>query len=159
MKTITQTIVGIQGNCMAACIASVLEIPIEAVPNYGHLEDWIDRFNDWIADANLRLLNFRLNGQTVPKGYLIRALETDHETLHAVVYRDGLEVWDPHPIPIRFTSYRDDWTAFVILDPASPVNAKRLIPGQLLAEMAESALPLHHPAPVVEQLALEERCG
>ena len=48
-----QTKFGKKGNCFAACVASILEIPINVVPDLGEYEKsgyWIHKFNEWLSD-------------------------------------------------------------------------------------------------------------
>ena len=42
MKPVDQTLFGEgRGNCLPACIASVLELPLEAVPHFVLEDDWV----------------------------------------------------------------------------------------------------------------------
>lgn len=38
------------GNCMAACVASIMELPIACVPNFAAAERWWDEFENWLAE-------------------------------------------------------------------------------------------------------------
>lgn len=54
MKPVKQTITdSTKGNCFSACIAAVLELPLESVPNfcgdYGELEYW-GRLQSWLGE-------------------------------------------------------------------------------------------------------------
>jgi hypothetical protein len=38
------------GNCWAACIASIMELDIDEVPNFAAYEDWWQRSIAWVVD-------------------------------------------------------------------------------------------------------------
>jgi hypothetical protein len=59
MKPVFQTIIDSKrGNCLSAGLASVLELPIEQVPNFiaDHGEDFQKAVNDWLAPQGLAWL-------------------------------------------------------------------------------------------------------
>lgn len=51
MKAIDQTTFGKEGNCFAASLASVLELPLDSVPNFcvAYPSDWFAKTNEWLA--------------------------------------------------------------------------------------------------------------
>lgn len=101
MKRITQTIVAdparpdVQGNCLQAALASILDLPLAEVPHFvqddhDHPDDpewnWFTRMLAWL-DA--RGLNLR-DGSNAPPGALVLALGTSPRGLgHIVIQRDG----------------------------------------------------------------------
>jgi hypothetical protein len=108
MIPVTQTICNTSnGNCFAACIASILEIPLEEMPNY-HSSDWADLWRKWLRERGLSLMTFDLPNNIealdqrermlLMPGYCILAANTSrHDQLHAVVVLDGEIVHDPNP--------------------------------------------------------------
>lgn len=50
MKRIFQTKRGLGGNCLAACLASIFEVPLESIPDLAPPEC----FTDWTVQAKLR---------------------------------------------------------------------------------------------------------
>lgn len=48
-----------EGNCMSACVASLLELPIEEVPSFLSKERWELDLNIWLAPRNLFFLEIR----------------------------------------------------------------------------------------------------
>lgn len=46
------------GDCFAACIASILEIPLEDVPNVANKKNWWNEIDEWLKDRNLRFVEF-----------------------------------------------------------------------------------------------------
>lgn len=49
MKFIKQTTFGKDGNCLMACIASILDLKIEDIPNPKH-DGWINELNEWLIN-------------------------------------------------------------------------------------------------------------
>lgn len=108
MKPVMQTIVGPKGNCMSACLASVLELPLAEVPNFFEAgsddTDYWNACRTWLRGLGLGILtiNFdgpaqwsqlRLGGYHIVGGSSPRMEGMDHAT---VWYR-GRMVHDPHP--------------------------------------------------------------
>ena len=100
------------GDCLRACIASLLEQPCEAVPHYMNFDDWRERLSGWLEEERgLALLEFDLTKPldgvypVTERTYVIVAGATRRhpDRLHAVVartYGGGLRwqyVHDPHP--------------------------------------------------------------
>lgn len=87
------------GNCLAACLASIFEIRLDAVPFFGTDDKWFDRFSDWmITYFQLYPIDIEVPSVFVPKGYhLINGLSRNGDYWHAVVGKDGEIVHDPHP--------------------------------------------------------------
>src|SRR5262245_45006179 len=58
MKPVDQTVFGLpHGNCFAACVASVIELPIEKVPNFVLEGDrWFDAAAEWLDERGYTLL-------------------------------------------------------------------------------------------------------
>jgi len=111
------------GDCLAACIASILELPLADVPNLGCSTEWWQDTRDWLKPRNLDWLNWEHGpGAVVPRGYSILGADSPRGPwLHAVVCFDGAIVWDPSPDREQGVGTWRDWTVFVVLDPARPV--------------------------------------
>ena len=101
MKPVRQTAFGgDHGNCWSACIASVLEIPIEDVPNFcvEQRARWWDATNDWLRARGLVCLNVNLVGEFLIGGYWIASGKSPRGAFdHSVVYLEDQMVHDPHP--------------------------------------------------------------
>lgn len=62
MKPVHQTVLGFpNGNCFAACIASLLEFPIEEVPIQSGGEDWLDQTQAFLKTKGLFYLEVRID--------------------------------------------------------------------------------------------------
>lgn len=118
MKPVTQTVTGRQGNCYAACLASMFEIDIDEVPDFhrGVLQDmeqteinriWNLNVRWWLRDTfgmGVIVLTFTDAAQWENlwlQGYHIVSGTSPREAglLHATVWHEGKMVHDPHPEP------------------------------------------------------------
>ncbi len=111
MHRVKQTKFGFEeGNCFAACIASLLELPIEEVPNFCTNKEWQLETNRWLSKFGLCFWDFTWgNGQQIDKPILCILTgpsPRDKEKLHCVVGKlvmDELNfltpyyIHDPHP--------------------------------------------------------------
>jgi hypothetical protein len=88
------------GNCLAACYASLLDLPLWMVPPFEDMfgrSDWYERIDEWLAKAH-KLERVRVNGHPVgelPEFYLACG-RSARGVLHAVIYSNGELVHDPH---------------------------------------------------------------
>ena len=106
MKPVYQTIFGgdkgVRGNCFAACIASILELLLESVPNFCAKANWREDVDIWLADRNLFYLDCKLPGDLRDElsrfwGYHIISGDGPRGFRHSVVGYAGKMVFDPHP--------------------------------------------------------------
>lgn len=88
---------GIPGDCMRTAVASLLDLPTEAVPHFALFDApgaWFNAFGLWLQGRDLRISPTTLQnvaGQCLAIGMSPRGVE------HVVVWGpDGL-VHDPHP--------------------------------------------------------------
>ena len=107
VKPVFQTKTGKYGNCMSACLATVLELPIEMVPNfYEAIDDKDDAAQWWAAVASF-LQPFNLGITTLQfqnpddftrlPGIFIVAGTSPRGLSHATVWQNGAMIHDPHP--------------------------------------------------------------
>lgn len=122
MKPVDQTIFdGVNGDCMAACVASILEVAIEDVPNFcaGATDKWFERLADWLEPNGLYPLCFTLDGEWRPQGLHVLAGKSPRgDWLHAVVAKGREVVHDPHPSRAGILT-QVDVTLFIPFDPAT----------------------------------------
>lgn len=81
VKPVDQTTFGHPGgNCFSACVASLLELPIEDVPYFMDEAKgkWHEQFDAWLAPRGLYALHFEVPDRSVydqqglwPRGYFI----------------------------------------------------------------------------------------
>jgi len=97
---ITQTRTGENGNCVSACLASILELPLQLVPDFAAETDSDDEFfaavDKWLASKGLCYRHWPIGGPA-PVGWHTIEGTSPRGGQHAVVAQNGKPVWDPHP--------------------------------------------------------------
>jgi hypothetical protein len=91
------------GNCLSACVASILELPVEAVPHFIEKSDpyegiWAERLDDWLAGFGLRALVLPISIVIAPPvGFYVLCGRSVKGHEHAAVAKNGYVVHDPYP--------------------------------------------------------------
>lgn len=141
MIRVTQTVFGADGNCLPACVASILELDIAEVPNFcaGQFDgSWLRRMADWLAERGFSAVHVSVGDRDPgathdPEGLAIIAewLKTRRVGLaivsgytargrsHSTVWRDGDLVHDPHPSQDPLLNVVD----IIVISPRDPVRA------------------------------------
>lgn len=97
------------GNCFAACLASLLEVDIDMLPDKPFVEAYFELYDLWLAECNLGIICMQHDWSrcTFP-GYLIAGCESafyadqvEEGGGHVVIVKDGKVVWNPSPKDIR----------------------------------------------------------
>lgn len=127
-----QTVFGAgKGNCFATCIACILELPVDDVPNFcgDHWTDdgeWFRQANKWLAPRGLRYIEFQYGDWVVgvPDCHVIVCGHGPRGCDHATVWFNGKLAHDPHPsgdglLEPKFVGF------FVAIDPAVKNGAAR----------------------------------
>ena len=91
MQPVQQTRTGSTGNCFAACIASLLEIPLKLVD--GLHEDTI---NGFLKRYGLHYHEIKAS-KNFPQGKYIVCGRSPRGGLHACIGEGGKIIFDPHP--------------------------------------------------------------
>lgn len=106
MRKVFQTKFGPEeGNCFQACLASLLEIPIEGIPEPEEGEDQFGVLNAWLKENHGKEFLILFGRQTevaIPRTYHLIGGKSprypDEESFgHIVVGHRGVMVHDPHP--------------------------------------------------------------
>lgn len=121
MKPVYQTIFGKpDGNCFAACIASILEMGLEDVPNFckGDNPRWMFDLNAWLHQFGLGALTVSFHDEIpLTKGWCCAGGYGGPEgVMHEVVMKDMKMVHNPHEGWGELTKVVD-YTFLVVLDP------------------------------------------
>lgn len=127
MIEVTQTLhgdlpEGVQGNCFAACLASILHVDIETVPN-DHTRKWRSVVNTWLRQYGLAMVQASndfdelCRDDDITDCWCIATGHTNrHPTVrHACVAKSGVIVWDPHPSRSGLVSI-DGYVLLLVLD-------------------------------------------
>jgi len=119
---------GTKGNCLSACLANLLSIDLTLIPNFAYLGDaWFPAFSSFLKENGYRFkgtyyfssisdqasmgtwedllkINEGINGVYITAGPSPRLEGVGH----AVLYKDGNLLHDPHPsregiLSLRYT--------------------------------------------------------
>jgi len=83
------------GNCLAACIASIFEVPIDIIPEFEG-ENWYLEMMKFVEILGFEML--RWDEEVVLKGYYIVNGKSPRGSFdHVVIFKNGKMVHDPHP--------------------------------------------------------------
>jgi hypothetical protein len=125
------------GDCFAASVASILEIPLSEVPpGLGTAEGWEVECNAWLRRFGLAVVSFewdtRWPREWPPEAWhLLAGRSPRGDWDHSTVGRKGQVVHDPHPSRAGLVGTLRHVTLFVAMDPAAFVRKERQgIPSQ-----------------------------
>lgn len=104
MKPVDQTIIGEKGNCMSACLASLLHLDIAHVPNFFDIstndDEWWEAVRSWLSGHGWGIISINLGDAFPPEklnGYQIIFGRSKRKHNHATIWLNGEMVHDPHP--------------------------------------------------------------
>lgn len=117
MKGVLQTT---PTNCLQACLASILEIPIKDIPDFSDRE-WLKELNDWLFPRGFYVLDFHFDDpddHRLLQGYQLGAIPSNNHPgkMHCVVCRNGHIVWDPLTGEKEGEEIAADYDIFIALD-------------------------------------------
>lgn len=116
-----------KGNCWAACIASILGVPLETVPNFcggASKEHWWSETQHWLSCCGLTMLEMDVSRRpqdfsTLFDCYWIANGKSPRfDCLHSVVYCGDKMVHDPHPDGTGLKGPVQSASFMVSIDPA-----------------------------------------
>lgn len=123
MKPILQTMTGLQGNCLNAAVASILEISIADTPDTSRLntEGQWGAWAHWGFNRNIQFLKLKDVGAS-PAGYTVAIVPTDlgPSITHCIVAKDGHQVHDPAPYGRKYERPYLAWLVMAPIDPSKP---------------------------------------
>ena len=141
MKPTPQTILaspGVRGDCFRACIASILELPIEDVPHFVAIEhDWWGETQRWLAKRGLfamwlpirhpdemHFCNPCEDSYCILAGASPRGNGIKHAVVGKIVQGWNFEIaYDPHPSQAGLDGPPTSFMIFVPLKPETAVAA------------------------------------
>ena len=101
------------GNCLAACLASMLDLPLWMVPPFDQMfgrDDWRERIDLWLLRM-FSMKRIRSEGhdpESLPE-YYIACGPAARGVQHSVIYRGGVLAHDPHPSKTGLLSVNMTW--------------------------------------------------
>ena len=117
MTPVEQTIIGEHGNCFAACLASLMEIPIEQVmcaqEAHESGKSWTQELSRWLAPFGLSYIEVKPEGIDYVWlsrcGYHMIGGDSPRGTVggHSVIGLNGKIYFDPHPTRAGLTKITD----------------------------------------------------
>jgi hypothetical protein len=92
---------GHNGNCFAACIASLMDIPLWMVPPFeeafGRNEWYEDRANEWFKRMfNLKMVKYEGHKLELLPEFYVASGKSPRGVQHATIWSNGVMVHDPH---------------------------------------------------------------
>ena len=101
--SVTQTRVGSEGNCFAACLSSILEIPLAQIPELGDDDEFLQNIQAFLEPHGLYYVQVKPDDPIVEiafrVGEVFHTIEgvSPRGGMHACVGLNGSIIWDPHP--------------------------------------------------------------
>ena len=88
-----------EGNCLPACIATLIGIPLESIPIFGDGPGWYSKVEGFVRSQGFELIRLDNSGahRFKPDGYHIGSGMSPRGLMHTCVFGHGKMVWDPHP--------------------------------------------------------------
>ena len=113
---------GTCGNCLSACVSSLLHIPIEEVPNFVEEQPpyWQDSLNKFLAPYNMIYIEIPsgvIKDQSLGYHLMCGLTVRSKEITHSVVAHDKKYLHDPHPSNSGLMTV-DAFGIFCVLDPS-----------------------------------------
>lgn len=128
VKPVLQTRFGYpDGNCLAAALASILEVELCVIPEFGIGDDWYVRFSEYmVSHYGLQPIDVYasdLPERFKPKGYhLINGRSPRGDMFHTMVGFCCNPIHDPHPKGNCQLLEIESYTLFVVVDPKGERN-------------------------------------
>lgn len=110
MNLVDQTIFGMNGNCMSAVLATLLEKPLEEVPHFTkhfssenptEYDNYVfhKQVTEYLDSQDLKLswVTYDHNADYSNVSYMIVSGESNRGRMHGVIYKNGKPFHDPHP--------------------------------------------------------------
>ena len=103
MKPVIQNDITFEtGDCFGACVASILELPRESIPNFhtSSPRDFDKNVAEWCKDQGFVLLDITLQDQSLVDSCYVVAngiSPRNKDFHHSVVWFNGEIAHDPHP--------------------------------------------------------------
>lgn len=116
----------VKGNCMATCIACILDLEITDVPQFEEInrpQSWEVALISWLIDKGYYIhADYPVKYSDGDKKVIempndlciVGGKSTRGDLLHAVIYKDGKLYHDPHPDNTGVLTVDDYWLIYPI---------------------------------------------
>ena len=141
----TDAPVGERGNCWQAAVASILELPLEEVPDiqiYDEDMHWFDQFREWLAQYGLGAIGLSTGGNITIQGYCLmecKSTTLKNGEMHVVVGLNQEMIHDPNPNATNLGEVVD-YIVFTALDPARARKPLHIVRGGIYEGKTESQM-------------------
>ena len=126
MIPIMQTICDFEnGDCFRACVASILELPIEKIPNFmGNGPNFFDEnIRKWGDENKIRMIDIQFHDEenrdkSLKDCYIIASGKSprNNDFMHSIVWFNGKIIHDPHPDKNGIVGNPEIFTLFILKD-------------------------------------------
>jgi hypothetical protein len=123
MRKQKQTIFGKGGNCFSTCVACLLDLQVEDVPNFCEKETWFNDCGEWLAERGYSILlckEVSTGGENDWNGNIetlhIASGPANRGLPHSAIYKIDSLFWDPHPDGSGIRSISDRIFIFKMLE-------------------------------------------
>ena len=108
------------GDCFSACIASILELPLQIIPNFNipsrehfaeNVKNWCERQSFILLDITLENPGLIKDCWSIANGQSPRGTEDWHK--HSVVWYGNEMAYDPHPDGTGLVGKPEIYTIFI----------------------------------------------
>jgi hypothetical protein len=110
------------GNCLQACVASILELDLEDVPNFAEVEGehgWWQALQDFVTERGFFLYALDPEHGAPEDTYYLAVGDSPRGDFNHVVVANGTAiVHDPNPTGEGLKGYAKEMFLFVARDPA-----------------------------------------
>lgn len=113
----------LRGNCYSTCIANILDLEVEAVPEFFGLggKKWYEESQEWLMERGLGFVMFPTDPTEAPAFkdlVCIAAGKSPRGHNHAVIWHKGKVLHDPHPDGTGFVGEPTEWDLLVVTNMA-----------------------------------------
>lgn len=132
MIPVKQTKTGDGGNCFRACVASILELSMEDVPDFcnENPDNWFVSFCDWLRQFGMTAMMIKAERWKGSYSKILRDVDllaggksAIRDNMHEVIYRNGEMIHDPAPEELGLANGPRDYIIFVNIKPQDAVKA------------------------------------
>lgn len=116
---IYQTRFGKKDDCLRACLATMLMLKIEDIPELSDIDTWVVELNKWLVTKEIYAVVYWAKWKPPKEAFVIACGKSPREISHCVIMKNGEVVHDPHPECGGLVGKIEDYLLLVPLKPWS----------------------------------------